>query len=115
MGPSGVRDVRPRSVFRGSLRARAAGEATLAVTHARERSLQVSDRPRLLLQSALFARVVPAGTRFDGDLIFAMAPLAGPSAPQEACEQHAVRALGDAIERAVRLAHGRDGIPGLAD
>ena len=65
--------------------------------------------------TALFARVVPAGTRFDGDLIFAMAPLAGPSAPQEACEQHAVRALGDAIERAVRLAHGRDGIPGLAD
>ena len=49
------------------------------------------------------------------DLIFAMAPLTGPGAPQEACEQHAVRALGVAIERAVRLAHGRDGIPGLAD
>ena len=97
---------------------------------------------------ALHRRIVPAGTSFDGDVVFAVCPPpagspgAGPpprdhdraerapeshhsaALPSEssrsleqllAFEMLAVLALEEAIERAVRLARGRDGIPGLAD
>lgn len=65
--------------------------------------------------AALFRRITPTGTSFDGDVIFAVCPLEGPSAPLLQVEGLAVAALEQAVERAVRLAVGRDGIPGLAD
>ena len=65
--------------------------------------------------AALFRRITPTGTSFDGDVIFAVCPVDGPSAPPPQVEGLAVAALEDAVERAVRFAVGRDGIPGLAD
>jgi L-aminopeptidase/D-esterase-like protein len=65
--------------------------------------------------AALFRRITPTGTSFDGDVIFAVGPLDGPPAPPPQVEGLAVAALEQAIERAVRFAAGRDGIPGLAD
>lgn len=65
--------------------------------------------------AALFRRITPTGTSFDGDVIFAVCPIGGEPAPAPQVEGIAVAALEDAVERAVRLAVGRDGIPGLAD
>lgn len=65
--------------------------------------------------AALFRRITPTGTASDGDVIFAACPLAGAAAPTSQVEALAVLALETAIERAVRTAAGRDGIPGLAD
>lgn len=65
--------------------------------------------------AALFKRITPTGTSFDGDVIFAVCPTVGPAAPAPQVEGIAVAALEEAVERAVRLAVGRDGIPGLAD
>ena len=65
--------------------------------------------------AGLHRRVVPAGTAFDGDIVFALAPLDGEPGDPVAAGVLAACALEEAIERAVRLARGRDGIPGLAD
>lgn len=65
--------------------------------------------------AALLRRITPAGTTFDGDVVFALAPLEGHAAPAVQLEMLAVKALEDAIERGVRTARGREGIPGLAD
>jgi L-aminopeptidase/D-esterase-like protein len=70
--------------------------------------------------AALFRRITPTGTSFDGDVIFALGPADAGDASRGAqgtarIEAMAVRALEHAIERAVRLARGRDGLPGLAD
>ncbi len=79
--------------------------------------------------AALYRRITPVGTSFDGDVVFAVRPAAAPygEPPREGddagvghatllqIETLAVRALERAIERAVRLAVGRDGVPGLAD
>ena len=65
--------------------------------------------------AALYRRITPTGTSFDGDVIFAIGPLEGPTAPAPQVEGLAVAALEQAVERAVRLALGREGIPGLAD
>ena len=65
--------------------------------------------------AALFRRITPTGTSFDGDVIFAVCPVDGPPAPLAQVEALAVQALEQAVERAVRTAVGRDGIPGLAD
>jgi L-aminopeptidase/D-esterase-like protein len=65
--------------------------------------------------AALHRRVTPAGTAFDGDIIFALAPLEGEPGDPVAAGVLASIALEEAIERAVRLARGRDGVPGLAD
>ena len=65
--------------------------------------------------AALFKRITPTGTSFDGDIIFAVCPLDGPAAPPLQVEGVAVAALEEAVERAVLLAVGRDGIPGVAD
>lgn len=67
--------------------------------------------------AALFRRITPCGTSWDGDVVFATCPSDGrPATPTQAAaaEALAVRALEEAIERAVRRAVGRDGIPGLA-
>lgn len=65
--------------------------------------------------AALYHRITPTGTSFDGDVIFAVAPMEGASYPEIQIETLAVTVLGRAIEHAVRRARGRDGIPGLAD
>ena len=65
--------------------------------------------------AALHRRVRPAGSLVDGDVIFALGPLTGAAADPVRAEMLAVAALEQAIERAVRTAAGRDGVPGLAD
>jgi L-aminopeptidase/D-esterase-like protein len=68
--------------------------------------------------AALFRRITPTGTTVDGDVVFALGP-AVPAAPlgnaTMAIEALAVATLESAVERAVRTARGRDGVPGLAD
>lgn len=68
--------------------------------------------------AALFRRITPTGTTVDGDIVFAVGPAVS-AAPlgnaTMALEALAVAALEGAIERAVRTARGRDGVPGLAD
>lgn len=63
---------------------------------------------------ALARRIVPVSTPFDGDVIFACATGQGDSLAIQV-EQMAREATEVAIERAVRAAKGRDGVPGLAD
>src|SRR5690349_7534095 len=65
--------------------------------------------------AALVRRITPAGTTFDGDVVFAMAPITGVAAPVLQVEMLAVEALEQAVERSVRRARGRDGVVGLAD
>jgi L-aminopeptidase/D-esterase-like protein len=69
--------------------------------------------------AAIFRRITPAGTTLDGDVVFALCPRSGHATQATEAlmpfEVLAVQALEEAIERAVRLARGRDGIPGLAD
>ena len=65
--------------------------------------------------AAYFRRIGPAGTSFDGDVIFAVSPMDGWRAPLIQAEVTATAALERAIVRAVREAKGRDGVPGLAD
>ena len=65
--------------------------------------------------AALFKRITPVGTSFDGDVVFALCPPTGERGALLPVELNAVAALEEAIERGVRLAKGRDGIPGLAD
>jgi L-aminopeptidase/D-esterase-like protein len=63
---------------------------------------------------ALARRISPIGTPFDGDVLFACS--AGTiEAPPIQIEQMAREAVEVAVERAVRAAKGRDGVPGLAD
>lgn len=63
---------------------------------------------------ALARRIVPIGTAFDGDVIFACT--AGTQeAPPIQIEQMAREAVEMSVERGVRLAKGREGMPGLAD
>ena len=72
-------------------------------------------RIALAATAAYHRRLAPAGSSFDGDIIFALGPMEGARAPLAQAEMLAVAALEAAIERAVRLARGRDGVPGLAD
>jgi L-aminopeptidase/D-esterase-like protein len=65
--------------------------------------------------AAYYRRIGPAGTSFDGDVIFAVAPMEGRKAGLLQAEVAAVEAVEAAIERGVRLARGRDGVRGLAD
>ena len=65
--------------------------------------------------AALLRRITPAGTTFDGDVVFALGPIEGRAGSVIQVETIAVAALEDAIERAVRHARGREGVPGLAD
>lgn len=68
--------------------------------------------------AALYRRITPAGTTVDGDVVFALGKASAPIALGAAAtivEAIAVAALERAIERAVRTARGRDGVPGLAD
>jgi len=63
---------------------------------------------------ALARRVVPSGTAVDGDVVFACAAGSAAATPFQ-IEQLGRAAAEMAVERAVRTAQGRDGIPGLGD
>jgi L-aminopeptidase/D-esterase-like protein len=64
---------------------------------------------------ALARRIVPYGTMFDGDVVFAVSTgAATPATPLQA-EALAALAVPTAVERAVRLARGIGDIPGLGD
>jgi L-aminopeptidase/D-esterase-like protein len=70
--------------------------------------------------AALYRRITPVATSLDGDIVFAACPVADESRPRSRlaaphAEALAAQALELAIERGVRTARGRDGIPGLAD
>jgi L-aminopeptidase/D-esterase-like protein len=66
--------------------------------------------------AAWFKRITPCATPFDGDTLFALGPdEPGVTASPLAVEVLAVQAMEMAVERSVRLARGRDGVPGLAD
>jgi L-aminopeptidase/D-esterase-like protein len=65
--------------------------------------------------AAFHRRIGPAGTSFDGDVIFAVSPMEGRGGRLLHAEVAAVAALEEAIVRGVRSARGREGIPGLAD
>lgn len=65
--------------------------------------------------AALFHRISPAGSSFDGDIVFALGAREGTGADALHVEALAIAALEEAIERGVRLAVGRPGVPGLAD
>jgi L-aminopeptidase/D-esterase-like protein len=65
--------------------------------------------------AALFRRITPTGTTYDGDVVFALSPLQGTRVAPLHVEALAVTVLEEAIERGVRTAKGRDGVPGLAD
>lgn len=96
------------------LASNASGAGTFARTDAHNTTLCVVSTNAALDQvqlagvaraasAALYRRITPAGTSFDGDVIFATAPTAGGvSAVPAAVEVLAVRALESAIERAVR-------------
>ena len=60
-------------------------------------------------------RISPVATSFDGDVVIALCPHRGSTAPALAVETLAVAVLEEAVERAVLLAHGRDGVAGAAD
>jgi len=64
---------------------------------------------------ALARRIVPYGTAFDGDVVFAVSTAAVTAATQLQVEALAALAVPEAVERAVRLARGMRDIPGLAD
>lgn len=96
---------------------RAVGHATTLAVVATNVALSRGQLGQLAqaASAALFRRITPTGTSFDGDVVFALGPMDGPSAPAMQVEALAVDALERAIERAVRTARGRDGIPGLGD
>jgi len=64
---------------------------------------------------ALARRIVPYGTLFDGDVVFAVSAGAAPPATPLQVEALAALAVPEAVERAVRRARGMRDIPGLAD
>jgi L-aminopeptidase/D-esterase-like protein len=94
----------------------ATGNTTLAVimTSAVLSRVDVSQLARAS-GAALGRRITPVGTSYDGDVIIALCPHEGPAAEPLAVEVMAIAALEEAIERAVRLARGRDGVLGAAD
>jgi L-aminopeptidase/D-esterase-like protein len=63
---------------------------------------------------ALARRIVPSGTAVDGDVVFSCSAGAHAAAAMQV-EQLARAVTETAVERAVRAARGRDGVPGLAD
>lgn len=65
--------------------------------------------------AAYYKRITPCGTSGDGDTIFAVCPAEGVTASALAVEVLSVKVMEMAIERSVRMARGRDGMPGLAD
>lgn len=102
---------------------RPAGQNTTLAVLATDAPLSQFEHAQLARAAgaALFRRIAPAGTAFDGDVVFSLGRIAGDRDSAVSLEQQlsleilAVRALERAIERSVLLALGRDSIPGLAD
>jgi L-aminopeptidase/D-esterase-like protein len=87
---------------------------TLVATNAALDRVQLNQLARAA-GAALFHRIAPAGSSYDGDIVFALGARAGTPADALHVEALAVAALEDAIERGVRLAAGTRGVPGVAD
>lgn len=83
----------------------ASGNTTLAVvaTNAALSRSAISELAQAA-SAALYRRISPAGTSFDGDIVFALCQHEGLNAPLIHVESLAVRVLETAIERAVTLA-----------
>ena len=64
---------------------------------------------------ALAGCITPFATAFDGDIVFAASTAAVPPASPLQAEALAAQAVPEAVRRAVRLARGVPGLPGLAD
>ncbi|HTR21263.1 MAG TPA: P1 family peptidase [Gemmatimonadales bacterium] len=64
---------------------------------------------------ALARCITPFATAFDGDIVFAASTAAVPPASPLHAEALAALAVPEAVRRAVRLARGVPGLPGLAD
>jgi L-aminopeptidase/D-esterase-like protein len=81
------------------------GNTTLAVvaTNAALSRSAVSEFAQAA-SAALYRRITPAGTSYDGDIVFALCQHEGLNVPLVQVEALAVRVLETAIERAVRLA-----------
>jgi L-aminopeptidase/D-esterase-like protein len=81
------------------------GNTTLAVvaTNAALSRSAVSELAQAA-SAALYRRITPAGTSYDGDIVFALCQHEGLNTPLVQVEALAVRTLEVAIERAVRLA-----------
>jgi L-aminopeptidase/D-esterase-like protein len=81
------------------------GNTTLAVvaTNAALSRSAVSELAQAA-SAALYRRITPAGTSYDGDIVFALCRHEGLNVPLVQVESLAVRVLETAIERAVRLA-----------
>lgn len=81
------------------------GNTTLAVvaTNAALSRSAVSELAQAA-SAALYRRITPAGTSYDGDIVFALCQHEGLNVPLVQVEALAVRVLEQAIERAVRLA-----------
>jgi L-aminopeptidase/D-esterase-like protein len=96
--------------------ARPGANTTLVVvgTNARLDQVQLAEVAAMAVD-ALTRRVTPAGTQFDGDMVFAVSTALLPDQSPVAVELLAQEATAMAIERAVRLAKGTPAIPGLAD
>jgi L-aminopeptidase/D-esterase-like protein len=94
----------------------AAANTTLAVviTSVALSRVEVTQLARVA-SIAFGRRISPVATSFDGDVIVALCPHSGSTAPALAVETLAVAVLEEAVERAVLLARGRDGVGGAAD
>ncbi|MGH7569457.1 MAG: P1 family peptidase, partial [Gemmatimonadales bacterium] len=100
----------------GRLAGGAVTNTTLAVvaTNARLDRLQLEALAHAA-HDALARRLTPYGTLFDGDVAFAASTAAVDPATPLQVEALAAQAVGEALERAVRLARGTPQVPGLAD
>ena len=116
----------PDGEFVNALRHFARGAAPFGADAGRNTTLAVVatnavlDRPTLeslahAAGDALARRIVPYGTAFDGDVVFAASTAAVAPATPLQVEALAALAVPEAVERAVRLARGMRDIPGLAD
>ena len=112
---AGARDAQGRFLDSSDWMARGAGERPrfddlagrnttlcLVCTNAARDRVQLTSLARAAA-AALYRRITPVGTLFDGDVVFATAPMEGGiAAPAAQVEALGVRALEMAIERAVR-------------
>lgn len=80
-----------------------ATNAALTKTELRELAWAGSD--------AVARRITPYGTAFDGDVIFAASTAEHTAASPLQAEALAALCVSEAVERAVRLAHGTPGVP----
>jgi L-aminopeptidase/D-esterase-like protein len=92
------------------------GNTTIGVVATNARLTKVeATKMAQMAQAGLLRRISPAHTTLDGDLLFGLSVGEGLSAEINALGMAAAEAVSLAIERAVRLAKGLGGVPGLAD